>query len=647
LNKALPIWSALLIAIFCLAQCQQASHETASIPDKPVWWNHADSVGYVGIETCKSCHYDIYQSYRETGMGRSFGRATAQRSAMDSGHTDLFDSIGQWSYRMHVGSDGLFLRESRSVGTDTLHRLSQKVDYIIGSGQHTNSHLMDRMGYIHQMPFTYYTQNGVADLPPGFENGFNERFDRPIGLECMSCHNAMPTEFVAGSTNKFSKLPEGIDCERCHGPGAAHVRKIMSGSITDTAKEADPSIVNPKRLTAELRMEICQRCHLQGNSVLQEGKSFFDFKPGMKLASVLDVYMPRTQGDKEEFIMAGHVQRFRMSACFLNSDGQFVCTSCHDPHVAVAHTDNSVFNSKCMCCHGSSEKEGCTEQLSRRRETGDDCSGCHMPLKGSADIPHVRVHDHYIRIPNTIPESPSTVKNGLYAVNNPKPSRQSRIRAYLQQYERFDQELVLLDSVEALLSGSNGLLPERIHLKYLRADLNGIIRIGQGFPLDSLLEEPSLDNAGAWTAFRLAMAWKEEGDDRSRCDAYFQEAIRRAPFVLEFRSAYAGFLVGEGRWTEAADEYTFALDEDPQQGDCLNGLGYVRLLEGRLQEAEELFSRCLHFAPDHVLARINRLVLRQQSAHPDGWRSDKEWLERYHADHPKVRILLDHLGSAG
>jgi hypothetical protein len=45
----------------------------------------------------------------------------------------------------------------------------------------------------------------VADLPPGFENGFNERFDRPIGLECMSCHNAMPTEFVAGSTNKFSK----------------------------------------------------------------------------------------------------------------------------------------------------------------------------------------------------------------------------------------------------------------------------------------------------------------------------------------------------------------------------------------------------------------------------------------------------------
>ena len=140
---------------------------------------------------------------------------------------------------------------------------------------------------------------------------------------------------------------------------------------------------------------------------------------------------------------------------------------------------------------------------------------------------------------------------------------------------------------------------------------------------------------------------KEEGGDISRCDAYFKEAIRRAPFVLEFRSAYAGFLVAEGRWSEAADEYSFALGEDPQQEECLNGLGYVRLLQGRFQEAEELFSRCLHFAPDHVLARINRLVLRQRVEHPDGWRSDKEWLERYHADHPKVLILLDHLKSSG
>ena len=40
------------------------------------------------------------------------------------------------------------------------------------------------------MPYTYYTQEEIADLPPGFENGSNTRFSREIGLECMSCYNA-------------------------------------------------------------------------------------------------------------------------------------------------------------------------------------------------------------------------------------------------------------------------------------------------------------------------------------------------------------------------------------------------------------------------------------------------------------------------
>ena len=41
----------------------------------------------------------------------------------------------------------------------------------------------------------------------------------------MTCHNAYP-DFVLGSTNKFNKIPKGIDCERCHGPGELHVNSI-------------------------------------------------------------------------------------------------------------------------------------------------------------------------------------------------------------------------------------------------------------------------------------------------------------------------------------------------------------------------------------------------------------------------------------
>ena len=49
-----------------------------------------------------------------------------------------------------------------------------------------------------------------------------------MGLECIACHNAYP-DFVLGSENKYTAIPTGIDCERCHGPGELHVEKIKMG----------------------------------------------------------------------------------------------------------------------------------------------------------------------------------------------------------------------------------------------------------------------------------------------------------------------------------------------------------------------------------------------------------------------------------
>ena len=163
--------------------------------------------------------------------------------------------------------------------------------YIVGSGQHTNSHIIETNGYLNQAPLTFYTQDGHWDLPPGFEDGNNTRFSRIIGLECMSCHNALPS-FVRGSENRFTMIPNGIDCERCHGPGEVHVANIQAGKLVDTAKAIDYSIVNPRKLTWERQIDLCQRCHLQGNAILKEGKGFTDFRPGMVLSEFMDVYMP-------------------------------------------------------------------------------------------------------------------------------------------------------------------------------------------------------------------------------------------------------------------------------------------------------------------------------------------------------------------
>lgn len=631
---------AILMMVLLLAQCQHEQQQTSAI-DK-AFLNHHDTVQYVGIETCAGCHRNIYESFMQTGMGQSFGLANRQKSALPRRPAMLLDSASGLAYWVRFVDDSLYVKEFLlGADGDTLHQLLQKVDYIIGSGQHTNSHISNRQGYLHQMPFTFYTQSGLLDLPPGFEDGFNSRFSRLIGLECMSCHNAMPTGFVLGSENKFSQVPHGIDCERCHGPGQAHVHKILRGEITDTSQTYDPSIVNPKKLSAELQFEICQRCHLQGNAVLQPGKSFFDFKPGMQLHEVMDIYMPKPIADNEQFIMAGHIQRFKMSSCFKENAQQFVCTSCHDPHVSVQRTDPQRFQRVCMDCHGDHSSGNCTAPMASRNAVNDQCTQCHMPLQGSVDIPHVRVHDHYIRIPTPAPAEEPSVHNGLYAVNNPQPSRLSRLKAYLQQFERFDNQQVLLDSAKSLLKGEGEeYFMAQVHYFFLRENYDSIVALDlRRKPAHLDLSEKQWDNKYAWTAYRLAIAWKESHSGTGRAESYFQQAISAAPYLLDFRSAYAALLLELGKVEEAKMQYTWCTEEYPGNAEALNGLGYCWLMQGDVSQALPYFNHCLAQEPNHVLARINRILVYLQQNDKQSADRDIAYLDEFHNSHPKVEAL--------
>lgn len=295
------------------------SPKGTATPQGNVYLNLSDTVSYVGINTCKQCHADIYNTYMQTGMGQSFDVASHTKSKGNFENAKvLYDEFSNLYYKPLWKGDTLKLLEFRLQGKDTVYKRVQAVSYIVGSGQHTNSHIINVNGYLYQAPFTFYAQQGRLDLPPGFENGHNTRFGRAIGLECMSCHNAYP-QFVMGSENKFTAVPQGIDCERCHGPGGEHVRRKQMGEIIDTSKYIDYSIVNPGKLSANLQFEICQRCHLQGNAVLKPGKSFFDFKPGMQLSEVMDVYLPRYKNADHDFIMASHADRLKQSQCFVVS----------------------------------------------------------------------------------------------------------------------------------------------------------------------------------------------------------------------------------------------------------------------------------------------------------------------------------------
>jgi hypothetical protein len=602
-----------LVGLLCmLARCKRevrpaqvlGDGSTAGNVGEAYFRNLHDTVKYVGMQTCRSCHADKYETFVHTGMGESFGLANRAKSAANFGdHALVYDKNLDLYYKPYlVGDTAMYVMEYRLEGKDTVHKRVERVDYVIGSGHHTNSHLMNEGGYVYQVPITFYTQEKRWDLAPGFENGGNTRFGRIIATECMTCHNHLP-EQVVGSQNKYKKVPLGIECERCHGPGAIHVREKMLGKLVDTARYTDYSIVNPRKLTPELEMDVCQRCHLQGVAVLNEGKSFYDFRPGMPLNSVMNVFLPRYTNSSERFIMASQADRLRLSACY--RVGKATCTTCHNPHKSVRTTAGDVFNAQCRTCH-TAPKNTCTETETVRMKQNNNCTGCHMPKVGSIDIPHVRVTDHNIGKPITTQKKQEVARFlGLECLTQPKPSPLLMASGYLATYDKFVPDKMLLDSAAYYLSkadpSAEAYFKIQAHFLFTKDLMPDLATFGRTKPAESLQD--------AWTAYRIGEALYQQTQFQQAAE-YYQRAVTLLPYELDFNNKLGISLIATKNLQKARTVFEFILSENKKYERAICNLGYICALEGKLTQAETYYLQAIALNPDYEQAWINLLGLR-------------------------------------
>ncbi len=677
-NKSLIVFLAIIAVISIIVCCNNHPKTKEEAITAHEYLNLNDTAKYVGINTCKQCHQDIYNTFIKTGMGKSFDHATREKtSAKFDAHSLIYDKYSDYYYIPFWDRDSLHIMEFRLNGKDTVHKRIETVSYIIGSGQHTNSHIMNRDGYLYQMPMTFYTQKGLWDFPPGFENGNNTRFSRQIGLECMSCHNALP-DYVHGSENKYNLVPEGINCERCHGPGEAHVKDKQAGHIVDTVREIDYSIVNPAKLPINLQFDECQRCHLQGNAVLNDGKSFFDFRPGMKLSDVMNVFMPVFKGREDEFIMASHAERLKMSKCFMNTTGKIesgeikvsntlnpykdalTCVTCHNPHVSVKVTGKEVFNAACINCHSSSKTNHpviCSEKEDVRKMKNDNCVGCHMPRSGTIDIPHVTSTDHFIRKPVAAKEL-SAIKEwiGIKCINNPNPSNKTIAKAYLNYYEKFSKTPAALDSAKKYLPETTN---EDVHQNfssliryyYIKEDFNNIISLVNKFnsinnqaTLNSL-NKKSLDNDDAWTSYRIGEAFRNVSDAKSAYQ-YFDNAVNLSPYNLDFCNKKGAMAMQLNQIADAKKIFTDILHEDPEYVAALNNLGFIYLAaEHNNDKAKELYDKALALDPDYEQALLNKAGWYAYNNQLNNAKELLHHLLKKHPDNKEAKAALIKLGN--
>ncbi|MEK6617056.1 MAG: tetratricopeptide repeat protein [Bacteroidota bacterium] len=623
--------SLLFIILFSVLKCgsDEGEKKDSAVSENKDYKNISPDVKYVGIMKCRQCHYAQYKTFIETGMGKSFDKATKTKSsAKFDKHSVVYDKFSDFYYHPFWSGDTMKIMEFRLEGKDTVHKRIETVDYIIGSGQHTNSHIFNTNGYLHQMPITFYTQKGKWDLAPGFNNGDNARFSRPIGLECMSCHNTLP-DFVMGSENKYEKLSNGIGCEQCHGPGEIHVKEKTVGIVVDTSKYIDYSIVNPAKLPIDLQFDICQRCHLQGNAVLKEGKSFYDYRPGMKLSDILTLFLPKYNTSDKEFIMASHADRLKMSKCFISTHilkeentlkpykNSLTCVTCHNPHVSVKVTGKDVFNNACKNCHGGKINIICTEKQETRVRSKDNCVSCHMPKSGSIDIPHVMITDHFIHKPMKKKEV-EQVKQfiGLVAINEKNPSVKVIAKGYLNQYEKFGRAAIFLDSAgnyfsEKSLQDISENFNILIRFYFLKQDYNHIISLVSKFSRKELLlrlNKMSWDNDDAWTCYRIGETYIhfKKPDDGY---VFFKKANELAPFNPEFQNKLASTLCALGKVNEGKTIYEKIISEDPTYAPAWSNLGFIYLQNGNKEKAREYYDKALSLDPDYVQALLNKAGL--------------------------------------
>jgi predicted CXXCH cytochrome family protein len=532
--------------------------------------------GYVNSAACAACHQDIVRTYHLTGMGRSFYRPGATNTVEDyKVHNTVYNRASDRYYAM-LERDGKWFQRRYQIGFGgkETNVVEKQIEYVIGSGNHSRTYLSrNSEGNLVEMPVSWYSEKGgYWAMSPGYDRANQADFRRTIVNECFACHNSYPQSAQTPASHfadpKFGDLvPEGIDCQRCHGPGRAHVEAAGSGKATGDAIRR--MIVNPAKLDRDRQLETCLQCHLETTSRMASKLPRYDhapfsYKPGEPLGDYFGYfdYAPGTgHDDRFEIVNAGY--RLRMSACFRSS--QMTCTTCHNPHQTPRGEEaNLQYAAVCRTCHANTHASATPART--------DCISCHMPKRRSDDAVHVVMTDHYIQ------------RN--------KPSRDLLApfdEAAFSSQDTYRGEVTPYYPPESSKEADRRLYNDVAQVQASPEWTPGIVRLQQ----DLEQKPPSRPEF----YYELAEALEKSGK-HAEAIRWYDEALRHSP---EFRPATDGLavaLIAAGDLDRAAAVLEKAVASGAADTVALTDLGNVYLKQGKLDAAEQTLTRTLSVNPD-------------------------------------------------
>jgi hypothetical protein len=324
-------------------------------------------------------------------------------------------------------------------------------------GSHWFQQLLHRDAYGRyiRLPLAYHLVekrwihlNGAFVLPDDVRGYF--AFGNVWNEQCVACHNTRPVKnplpleswdkaraYTAPSSmpinevypRYYTKVAElGIACEACHGAGERHVRAHQNPTrrlVQHYSGEADPTIINPARLSAPRADEVCAHCHA-GRMVprMQEWdlETLADpFLPGRDLQRFYHLFWSEAEqrrqardvgfvssapqrrepldgrfwGDGTPLTTALEYQGMALSACYQNGQGNMSCLTCHSMHRGDPNhqvKDGMRTNAACTSCHPAYRQKLVEHTHHTADSPGSLCANCHMPYQEYSLLTTHRTH---------------------------------------------------------------------------------------------------------------------------------------------------------------------------------------------------------------------------------------------------------------
>jgi predicted CXXCH cytochrome family protein len=571
-----------------------------------------DNGEYAAPESCAGCHRQIWESYRKTAMGRSFSQPPA--AILDAEGATFYQKASDSYFTMGT-RDGKLVQRRYQIDPAgrQINGLEKQVDFVLGSGNHARTFLhRTARNTLIELPLGWYAEKGGSwGMNPGYDRPDHDGFRRTISYDCFFCHNAYP-RIPAGHDRVSSEpvyegtLPQGIDCQRCHGPGRRHAELAKTAGAK--AAEVRGAIVNPARLSGERREEVCMQCHLETtsfplpNSLRRFERGPFAYRPGQPLSAdwlFFDHAPEAGRGDKFEFV--NQVYRMRQSACFLKSRGALGCTTCHDPHDTPQGTEAvRKYDAACRGCHRSG--------FDHPQSSG--CADCHMPKRRTEDVVHVVATDHRIQrrkpagdLLAEIPERHET-GDGAY--------RGEVVLYYPEKLAATPENELYLALAQVVDRSNTAKGAPRLAAAIER-------RAGAAAEFSIQLGEAWRNNgnpAKALAAYRdavrrdpgFAPGWQKLGAALRRAGqlAEAAEALQRAPADDPATWQERGLTYqAQGRTSDASAALEKAIALDPDLPEPHNNLGILRMAGGDRAQAEAAFREAIRIQPDYADAHSN------------------------------------------